>query len=167
MWDHSTATSCLQHTHSLTAATPLFSLSSSDTADLTPPQSAAFSHDNVSLFQLKRSPAGLRNLQITLRDAHSYSPVRYGSVPWFLPGNRSEPCETQSKLQVSTNTLRLAGDKHLPARLCCRATPPAVFSLYLMPPLFVFSSSQATPRDLLLGASNVVERLPQTHYYTF
>lgn len=68
----------------------------------------------------------------------------------FLPDNRSEPCETRSSHSVSTNTLRLAGDKHLAARRCCRATPPLLFSLSFNAFTFVCSSSRATPRVLPL-----------------
>lgn len=77
-----------------------------------------------------------------------FQAFQFWKHPVFLPDNRSEPCETLSRHAVSTNTLRLAGDKHLVARLSCRATRLAV-SLYLMPSLFVFSSSQATPSVLL------------------
>lgn len=75
-----------------------------------------------------------------------FRPRQFWKHPVFFPDNRSEPCETRSRHSVSTNTLCWAGDKHLVARLCCRATPLAVFSLYLMPSLFVCCSSKATPR---------------------
>lgn len=73
----------------------------------------------------------------------------------------SEPCETRSRHSVSTNTLLLAGDKHLVARLCCRATLHSLFfSLSFNAFTFVFGSSQATPSVLLLP-SHIMQCIPQ------
>lgn len=69
----------------------------------------------------------------------------------FLSDCRSEPSETWSRHSVSTNTLCLAEDKHLVARLCCHAT------LYLF---VIFFLSHVMPSLLSLA-------LPKPHLVFF
>lgn len=158
MWDHSTATSCLQHTHSLTAEFIGYSRPHAS------PKCGLFPRYRRSIPVKKEARRTQKPADYNGETRIFCSPVWCGSVPRFLPGNRAEPCETRSRLQVSTNTLRLVGDKHLAARRCCRATSPRCF-----PSLFNASTfcSSALPKPHLV-ICDIVERIPQNPaYYTF
>lgn len=72
-----------------------------------------------------------------------------------LPENTSDCCETRGRHQVSTDTLRWAGDKHLAARLRCRAALPAV-PLHFLSPVLPRPHLTIIPSDW-----NVVQRIPQ------
>lgn len=104
----------------------------------------------------RRSPRCMKiyQLQDLLRDKAEFSSqlCQFWKHAVFLPDNGSEPCKTYISRSVDTNTLRLAGDKHLVARLLLPCNSPCCFLCLHLMPLFFFLSPALPKPHLVLWA---------------